>query len=87
MIKPTQRFEYVDLINYALTTIEEDDSSEPIEASRRRLKCVEGQQWHVVMKEEIELWRKNHTWKLVDMLRNHNVVGYKWVWVFKKRER
>ena len=36
------------------------------------------------MEEEIKSLRKNHTWMLINILRNHKVVGYKLM--FRKKE-
>ncbi|KAL6317680.1 hypothetical protein AAG906_030434 [Vitis piasezkii] len=41
-------------------------------------------QWIVAMNEKIESLQKNHTWQLVEKLKNQKIVGCKWV--FKRKE-
>jgi len=82
-INPPERYNYADLICYALNAVEELQDLEP-KNFREAFESNESKDWLKAMNEEMLSLEKNQTWKLVSLPKNQRVVVSKWV--FKKKE-
>ena len=81
---PSKRYDFEDMVAYALQVAEEVESLEP-SSYRDAITCAESGQWIAAMGEEMESLHKNQTWELVKLPKGRKVVGCKWI--FKKKAR
>ena len=49
--------------------------------------AVRDENWVQAMDEEIEAIEKNDTWDLIDLLKDKNLIGVKWVYKTKINEK
>ena len=70
---------YTNFVSSVLFT----DDGEP-SCFQEAIDCVDNAKWKMAMKEEIDSLEKNKTWELVELLKDRNIVGCKWVFKLKK---
>ncbi|KAH9768873.1 Integrase catalytic domain-containing protein [Citrus sinensis] len=81
--RPQQRYEYADLITYALAASHEIEVDEPknyFEAIQSPYKS----EWQKAMDNEIALLHNNNTYELVEKTKNRKTVGCKWIFRIKE---
>lgn len=81
-IKQPQRYEFEDIVAYALNTTESIEL-EPV-TYREAVTSKESARWAIAMSEEVESLHKNHTWELVKPPKGQKIVGCKWVFKIKE---
>lgn len=81
--KPTQRYGYVDTINYALSTTLEKNELEA-DSYQEAMDRKDKHKWLQAMQEEMNSLKKNGTWILVKQPKQQELVGCKWI--FKRKQ-
>lgn len=81
--KPTQRYGYVDTINYALSTTLEKNELEA-DSYQEAMNRKDKHKWLQAMQEEMNSLKKNGTWILVKQPKQQKLVGCKWI--FKRKQ-
>ena len=68
---------------HVFSVVESVEKEEPY-THHEAITSKKSTQWIVAMNEKIESLQKNHTWQLVEKLKNQKIVGCKWVFKRKK---
>ncbi|GJZ38416.1 retrovirus-related pol polyprotein from transposon TNT 1-94 [Tanacetum coccineum] len=68
---------------YAFVAAEEEDTHEPL-TYQAVVACEDNSKWKAVMKKEMDSFRKNKTWELVDHPAGQKLVSCKWLFKIKE---
>ncbi|VFQ88509.1 unnamed protein product [Cuscuta campestris] len=86
-VKPPVRYEFEDMVTYALQVADEVEDEPSIDEPSTYKEAVSGSKcakWLAAMREEMESLSENQTWELVTRPKERKIVTCKWL--FKKKE-
>nr|GEY42159.1 retrotransposon protein, putative, Ty1-copia subclass [Tanacetum cinerariifolium] len=81
--KPLRFREESNMAAYAFTAAEEEDTHEPL-TYQEVISYEDSSKWKATMKEEMDSFRKNKTWELVDHQARQKLVTCKWLFKIKE---
>nr|GEV87252.1 hypothetical protein [Tanacetum cinerariifolium] len=76
--KPLRFRDESNMVAYAFIVAEEEDTHEPL-TYQETVAYKDNSKWKAAMKEEIDSFRKNKTWKLVDHPTGQKLMSCKWL--------
>jgi len=77
--KEPQRYNYADIIAYALNLEIDNQGIDPI-SYKEGTSGPDGDNWKAAMTEEIDSLMKNNTWELVEKPTKQRILGCKWIY-------